>query len=346
MEQTMRWMGPDDPVPLSTLKMAGCTGVVTALQVPAGEVWPTALIEERKALIEAAGLTWSVVESVPVHESVKLGSEPMRSHCVANYQETLRRLGACGVDVVAYNFMPVVDWTRTDLEFPWADGSKALAFDALDFAAFDVCGLERAGAERSYDAATLEKAKARWAALDEARRSDLAKTVADGVEGFKRVLAQYDGVDAAAAREHLAYFIRAVAPVAEEAGILLAIHPTTRPRPGNDARRWRAPARIHFVHLRNVKKGDAVADVDGNPVASFVESDHLDGDARRVAVSAAQEKGRRGGAPNYARLPFRPDHGHQMRRPGQGGSNPGYGHRPAPGLAELRWLQVALLQRS
>ncbi|KAH8060071.1 D-mannonate dehydratase [Aureococcus anophagefferens] len=363
MEQTMRWMGPDDPVPLSTLKMAGCTGVVTALQVPAGEVWPTALIEERKALIEAAGLTWSVVESVPVHESVKLGSEPMRSHCVANYQETLRRLGACGVDVVAYNFMPVVDWTRTDLEFPWADGSKALAFDALDFAAFDVCGLERAGAERSYDAATLEKAKARWAALDEARRSDLAKTVADGVEGFKRVLAQYDGVDAAAAREHLAYFVRAVAPVAEEAGILLAIHPDDPPVPllglprvppgqrrrGDGARAF--AARIHFVHLRNVKKGDAVADVDGNPVASFVESDHLDGDVPVAAVVDAllKEKGRRaGGAPNYARLPFRPDHGHQMCDDlGKAGSNPGYtAIGRLRGLAELRGLQVALLQRS
>ena len=216
--------------------------------------------------------------------------------------------------------------------------------------------------------------------------------VADGVEGFKRVLAQYNGVDAAAAREHLAYFIRAVAPVAEEAGILLAIHPDDPPVPllglprvvstaedlrfildasdspanglcfcagslasreGNDvAAMARAfAARIHFVHLRNVKKGDAVADADGNPVASFVESDHLDGDVPVAAVVGAllEEKGRRaGGAPNYARLPFRPDHGHQMCDDlGKAGSNPGYtAIGRLRGLAELRGLQVALLQRS
>ena len=204
MEQTMRWMGPgSDPVPLSTLRMAGCTGVVTALGIPAGEVWPVEAILERKALIEAAGMRWSVVESVPVHESIKLGSEPECGRCIANYCETLRNLGACGVDIVAYNFMPVVDWTRTDLEYPWADGSLALAFDALDFAALDLFGLGRDGARTSYDAATIAEATERWASLDEERRRALLKTVirglpgqmttevADDAEQFKRALAKY-----------------------------------------------------------------------------------------------------------------------------------------------------------
>ena len=403
MEQTMRWMGPSDPVSLATLRQAGCAGVVTALGIKTGEVWPREAILERKALIEAAGMRWSVVESVPVHESIKLGVEPARSGYIANYKETLRNLGACGVDIVAYNFMPVVDWTRTDLEYAWGDGSLALAFDALDFVALDCFGLRRAGAAGTYDAATVDAARGRWATLSEAQRDALAKTVirglpgqmttdcADDLEGFRRLLARYDGVDAAAARGHLAHFVKEVAPVADEAGILLAIHPDDPPVPllglprvvstaadlrfilaasdaksnglcfcagslasreDNDVAKMVEDFkdRIHFVHLRNVKRGAAVRSADGHKIATFVESDHLDGDVPvfDVVKTLLAEKQGRGGAPdNYARLPFRPDHGHQMCDDlAKSESNPGYtAIGRLRGLAELRGLQLAILSQ-
>lgn len=395
----MRWFGPEDPVPLSHLRMAGCEGVVTSLaSIPAGEVWPKAAILERKALIEGFGMRWSVVESVPVHEAIKLGAEPECGRCTRNYAETLGNLGACGIDVVCYNFMPVVDWTRTDLAVDVGDGSKALAFDALDFAAFDVHGLERENAAASYDAATLGAASERWAASTAAKRRALEDTVIRGLPGqmttavardaagFREVLRSWDGVDAAAARANLAAFIKVAAPAAEAAGVLLAIHPDDPPvpllglprvvsteadlaavlaasdspanglcfcagslasRPDNDVVKMvrRFERRIHFVHLRNVRKAPGYAGV-----ASFVESPHLDGDVPVVDVVTAllSEQRRRaaaGAAPsNYARLPFRPDHGHQMCDDlDRDGANPGYtAMGRMRGLAELRGLQHAI----
>jgi len=156
LEQTWRWYGPDDPVTLAHARQAGATGVVTALHgIPTGDVWPVAAIRERQRLIEAAGLVWSVVESVPVHESIKRGDSCCDAN-IANYQATVRNLGSCGLRLLCYNFMPVIDWTRTDLDHRWPDGSRALAFDADDFAAFDLFILCRRGAKSEYDDAAIK----------------------------------------------------------------------------------------------------------------------------------------------------------------------------------------------
>ncbi len=243
MEETWRWYGPNDPVSLADVKQAGATGVVTALhEVPIGEVWSVAAIRERLELIEASGLSWSVVESVPVHESIKTGTpEAERTRTLANYRETLRNLAACGIKRVAYNFMPVIDWTRTDLDFEWEDGSHALKFDLLDFAAFELYILRRPGAADAYDQPTRDAAKARHDAMDADRRRQLSDAVTGGLPGrtgesytledFQAALDKYKDIGAAELRANLAHFIRDVAPVASANGIVLAIHPDDPPMP-------------------------------------------------------------------------------------------------------------------
>ncbi len=240
MEHTWRWFGPADPITLADIRQTGATGVVTALhEVPNGQVWPEDAIAERRRLIEDAGLTWSVVESVPVHEDIKTGG-PDRDRWITAYQETLRHLSAQGIDVVCYNFMPVLDWTRTDLRFALPDGRWALRFDQEAFAAFDLVLLAREGAAAEYTSDEVEAAHAYAARLTAAERDLLVRTIIAGLPGSEEAytldtlrarLALYRDVDADRLRENLGYFLRAVVPVAEEVGVRLAIHPDDPPRP-------------------------------------------------------------------------------------------------------------------
>ncbi|MDN4478569.1 mannonate dehydratase [Demequina sp. SYSU T00039] len=240
MEHTWRWFGPADPVTLPEIRQTGATGVVSALhEFPNGTVWPVEAILARKAEIEAAGLTWSVVESIPVHEDIKSG-EPGAARRLDAWAQTVRNLGRCGIDTVCYNFMPVLDWTRTDLAYALPDGSWALRFDHVDLAVFDVHLLRRPGAEDDYAEADLRAAAARLAEMTDAGRARLIATVIAGlpgaeetytVESLREDLRRYDGVGADELRGHLRTFLEAVVPAAEEAGVRLAIHPDDPPRP-------------------------------------------------------------------------------------------------------------------
>ncbi|MEP7191403.1 MAG: mannonate dehydratase [Actinomycetota bacterium] len=240
MEHTWRWFGPGDPITLADIRQTGATGIVTALhEVPNGQVWTSAAIADRKKLIEAAGLTWSVVESVPVHEDIKCAG-PRRDEWIAAYQQSLRNLAANGIEVVCYNFMPILDWTRTDLRYVMADGGWALRFDQDAFAAFDLFILARAGAAAEYDDEATKRARTYHDDLSPEGGELLVRTIVAGLPGaeegytlasLRAMLATYADIDADALRENLGYFLRAVVPVAAEVGVRMAIHPDDPPRP-------------------------------------------------------------------------------------------------------------------
>lgn len=247
LEQTWRWYGPKDPVTLSDVRQAGATGIVTALhEIPNGEVWGLELIEKRKRFIEwddsrdipkKRGLNWSVIESIPVHEAIKQG-KPERDLFIDNYIESLVNVGKAGIPVVCYNFMPVVDWTRTDLAYELGDGARALKFDMVDFIAFDVFLLRRPGAEKAYSYELVEQAKQRFESMNREQRYMLQKTIIAGLPGaeesytleeFQAKLDEYLDIDDNSYRENLAYFLEKVGPEAEKAGVKLAIHPDDPP---------------------------------------------------------------------------------------------------------------------
>ena len=386
MEQTWRWFGPDDPITLGDIRATGATGVVTALhEVPNGQPWTLEAIADRKELIQASGLSWSVVESVPVHEDIKAG-RPGRDQWIAAYQESLRNLGANGIDIVCYNFMPILDWTRTDLRFVLPDGSWALRFDQDAFAAFDLFILARAGAGAEYDDAGIARAQTYYDNLSRQGRELLAGNIIAGLPGseqgytlecLRQMLATYADIDAGALRENLGYFLRAVVPVAEEAGVRLAIHPDDPPRPllglprvvstaqdtqwlmdaapsvangltfctgsfgvraGNDLV---AMAR-HFaprIYFAHLRSTQR----EQNPL-SFHEADHVGGDVDMVGVIAALvTEERRRQADGGPRIPLRPDHGHQLLDDQRRKSNPGYSLiGRLKGLAELRGIELAV----
>jgi mannonate dehydratase len=240
MEQTWRWFGPSDPITLADIRQTGATGIVTALhEVPNGQVWTEQAIADRKMLIEGSGLTWSVVESVPVHEDIKRGGR-LRDRWIEAYQQSLRNLAANGIDVVCYNFMPILDWTRTDLRYVLPDGGWALRFDQDAFAAFDLFILAREGAELEYDDAATARAQTYYDNLSPEDSELLVRNIIAGLPGSEEaytldslrvMLATYADIDAAELRENLGYFLRAVVPVAEAEGMRLAIHPDDPPRP-------------------------------------------------------------------------------------------------------------------
>ncbi|WP_411706406.1 mannonate dehydratase [Edaphovirga cremea] len=387
MEQTWRWYGPNDPVSLDDIRQAGATGVVTALHhIANGEVWTIDEIEKRKAQLAAKNLVWSVVESIPVHEEIKTHSGNYDQH-IANYQQSLRNLGRCGIDTVCYNFMPVLDWTRTDLEYELADGSKALRFDQIAFAAFELHILQRPGAEKDYSEQEQVQARDYFNAMSEAEIAKLTGNIIAGLPGaeegytldqFRARLAEYDGIDKAGLRENMAYFLRAIVPVAEASGIKLAVHPDDPPRPilglprivsTIEDMQWLKEAvdsitngftmctGSYGVRADNdlVKMIETFADRihfthlratcrEENP-KTFHEGAHLQGDVDMVSVVKAilTEEQRRQRAGNMRSIPMRPDHGHQMLDDLKKKTNPGYSAiGRLKGLAEVRGVELAL----
>ena len=238
MKETWRWFGPQDPISLAQVKQAGATGIVTALHhMYRGEAWPLAEVMKRKAEIEAAGLEWSVVESIPVHNSIKLRSGDFRFYVDA-WKDSLRAVAQAGVKVVCYNFMPVVDWTRTDLKWALPSTGYALRFDAIDFAAYDIFILARKNAEAQYDGRRVNAARTRFEDMPDARRMNLERTIIAGLPGaeasytreeFRRQVSEYEGVTADDLRANLLAFLREIAPVAAELGLRLCIHPDDPP---------------------------------------------------------------------------------------------------------------------
>ncbi|CAG1007944.1 MAG: mannonate dehydratase [Rhizobiaceae bacterium] len=396
MRQTWRWFGPADKVTLANARQAGAEGIVTALHhIPSGAIWHAEEIEKRQREVafhpdgSMTHLKWEVVESLPVSEAIRTRTGEWRAH-VVHYRRSMENLARAGINTICYNFMPVLDWTRTDLAWRVGHGGTAMRFDLADFAAFDIHILKRAGARGDFSPAVATEADRRFRDMDEARRKALAANIVAGLPGaqehwtlasLREHLAAYAGIGAEQLRRNLIDFLAEVAPDAERLGLRLCCHPDDPPfpllglprvmstladywsildavdvpangvtfctgslgaRPDNDlpAMATELGPRIHFVHLRNVRR-----DSEEVP-CSFFEDEHLSGSTDMVAVIAAllaEETRRRKEGRVDAEMPMRPDHGQDILDDLSRGAQPGY---PAigrlKGLAELRGVMAAL----
>lgn len=382
LEQTWRWYGPNDPVSLQDVKQAGATGIVSALHhIPHGEVWPLEDIQERKRIIEDAGLTWSVVESVPVHESIKTNASDAPQY-IERYKQSLRNLAECGIYTICYNFMPVLDWTRTQLDLIMKDGSKALYFDWIDLAIFDIYILGRSDAPSDYSEEIQERAKLKYESMSEEEKTHLQFYILMGIPGegdislesLQNSINIYKEIGRAGLKQNLLRFLNAIADTCEENGIKMTIHPDDPPYPILGLPRVVSNEEdLTFIITEQPKAFNGICfctgslgagpknnlpqildkvkhrvyfahlrNVQRDELGSFYEADHLDGDVDMYAIVKGLS------AENQQReiaIPFRPDHGHQMLDDLSKVTNPGYSAiGRLRGLAELRGLELGILR--
>ncbi len=381
MEQTWRWFGPPDPVTLSDVKQTGATGVVSALHhIPHGEIWTIEEINKRKDEIKKAGLKWSVVESITVHENIKTRSGNFKEY-IEKYKTSIRNVAECGIPVITYNFMPVNDWTRTSLNYKMPDGSLALYFNWVDLAVFDIYILKRKDAIDSYSPGILQKAEERYKNYSADELEALAGVVMFGIPGEKKVstndmlqkLELYNDIDAAALRENLCYFQKEITEAAEECGVRLAIHPDDPPFPILGLPRIVSTLEDFEYFLNKVTStsngvcfctgslgasknnnltemvkriGEKInfihlRNVTKDEAGNFYEADHLGGDNDMAAIVKELLLLQQ---KTKTSIPFRPDHGHQMLDDLNKNTNPGYSAiGRLRGLAELRGLETGIL---